>query len=41
MMISVEHIQTFKHFGGDIDGWARMNKPGDTLTDKIWFQKGP
>ncbi|HEY0041484.1 MAG TPA: hypothetical protein VGB71_12510 [Flavisolibacter sp.] len=37
-MITLEHVQTFKLFGGNIDGWARMKKPGDTMTDKIWTE---
>jgi hypothetical protein len=37
-MITEEHIKTFKHFHGDIDGWTRMKKSGDTMTDKIWTE---
>jgi hypothetical protein len=37
-MITVEHIQTFKQFGGNIDGWARMKNRDDTMTDRIWVE---
>ena len=37
-MITLEHTKTFKSFGGDIDGWARMKKSNDTMTDDIWFE---
>ncbi|RZJ99682.1 MAG: hypothetical protein EOO46_22275 [Flavobacterium sp.] len=37
-MITTEHIETFKSFGGDIDGWLRMKEPNDTMTDDIWFE---
>ena len=37
-MITIEHIKTFKSFSGDIDGWERVKKPGDTMTNDIWFE---
>ena len=37
-MIRIKQIKTYKSFSGDIDEWARMKKPSDTMTDNIWFQ---
>ena len=37
-MIKKEHIKTFAAFNGDIDGWARMNKSDDSMTDDIWLE---
>jgi len=34
----MEHIQIFKRFGGDIDGWARMKKPESTMPSNIWSE---
>ena len=38
VMITLDHTKTFKSFRGDVDGWARMKKPNDTMTDDIWFE---
>lgn len=37
-MITTEHVKIFRFFGGDIDNWARMKKPNDTMTNDIWFK---
>lgn len=37
-MITIEHIRIFKSYGGDIDGWARIKKRCDIMTDDIWFE---
>jgi hypothetical protein len=37
-MITIEKVKIFKHFNGDIDGWARVGTPEQQadMTDKDW-----
>lgn len=37
-MITKEHVSIYKSFDGDIDGWAKMKKPNDVMTDDIWLE---
>lgn len=37
-MLTQEKLQTYRRFGGDIDGYARSHRRGDTseITDSDW-----
>ncbi len=38
-MLTFEKLKVYRSFGGDIDGWARSSRAGDTsgITDDDWF----
>ena len=38
-MLTLEKIQVYESFNGDIDGWARTARPGNPadMTDEDWF----
>ena len=40
-MITLDKVEIYRKFGGDVDGWVRMDMPRGSLTDPMqdrdWF----
>lgn len=36
-MITIEKVQMYKRFRGDLDGFARSREPGSKMGDEDWY----
>ncbi|MCO5935667.1 hypothetical protein NAF17_08945 [Mucilaginibacter sp. RB4R14] len=36
-MITLDKLKIYKNYGGDVDGWIRMNANSKDITDEDWY----